>query len=123
MQEQKNAGVFMNLASPNDARLVGASSPEAAFGEVLEMLMEGDVMKMRPLKGGLELPAGKSVEHKLGSYHVMPLDLKLPLQKDTTIPLTLTFKDAKGVETKSELKVPVLQTAPGGAMGHSGHSK
>ena len=47
----------------------------------------------------------------------MLMDLKLPLQKDTTIPLTLVFKDAKGVETKKELKVPVSQTAPAGAAG------
>jgi copper(I)-binding protein len=51
----------------------------------------------------------------------MLMDLKLPLQKDTTIPLTLVFKDAKGVESKMELKVPVSQTAPGGGAGMGGH--
>ena len=119
VQSQKNAGVFMSLTSPTDAKLVGASSPVAALGEVHEMRLEGDVMKMRPLKGGLELSAGKTVELKPGSYHIMLMDLKTSLTKDTTIPLTLVFADAKGVETKTELTVPVKAMMHMGAMTHT----
>lgn len=119
LQAQKNAGVFMNLASPTDARLIGASSPVAAFGEVHEMKLEGDVMKMRQLKGGLELPAGKTVELKPGSYHIMLMELKTSLVKDTTVPVTLVFVDAKGVESKTELTVPVKAMTHMNAMAHS----
>ena len=107
VQGQKGAGVFMTLTSTVDTRLMSASSPVAAFGQVHEMRMEGDVMKMHALKEGLEIPAGKTVELKPGSYHVMLMDLKTPLLKETTIPVTLVFIDAKGVETKTELTVPV----------------
>jgi len=96
------------------------SSPVAGVAEVHEMKMEGDVMKMRALPS-LELPAGKKVEFKPGGYHVMLMDLKAPLAKDSTIPLTLLFKDAKGVESKLELKLPVATTAPGGAGGAAEH--
>jgi copper(I)-binding protein len=116
VQAQKNAGVFMRLASPTDTRLVGASSPVAAVGEVHEMRLEGDVMKMHALKGGLELPAGKTVELKPGSYHIMLMDLKTSLNKDTTIPLTLIFADTKGVESKTELIVPVKAMTHMGGM-------
>jgi len=90
------------------------------------MKMDAGVMKMNEVKGGLELPAGKAVELKPGGYHVMLMDLKEPLMKDSTVPVTLIFKDAKGVESKLELKVPVAATAPGGmakpaAMDHSMH--
>ena len=78
-------------------------------------------MKMRAVQGGLALPAGKPVELKPGSYHVMLMDLKVALQKDTTIPLTLVFKDAKGAETRTELKVPVSTTAPVTSGGQSEH--
>lgn len=115
VQGQKASGAFMTLTAPSAAKLVAVSSPVAGVAEVHEMKMEGDVMKMRALTNGLDLPAGKAVELKPGGYHVMLMDLKLPLQKDTTIPLTLVFKDAKGVETKKELKVPVSQVAPAGA--------
>jgi copper(I)-binding protein len=108
---QKGAGVFMTLTSPVGSRLISASSPIASFGQVHEMHMEGDVMKMRALKDGLEIPAGKTVELKPGSYHVMLMDLKTPLLKDTTIPVTLLFVDSKGVETKTELTVPVNSMA------------
>lgn len=121
VQGQKATGAFMKLTAKEGSRLVAASSSVAAVAEVHEMAMEGDVMKMRPV-AGVDLPAGKTVELKPGGYHVMLMDLKLPLQKDTTIPLTLTFKDAKGLETKTELRVPVQAMAPMGAghqkMGH-----
>ena len=75
------------------------------------MKMEGDIMKMRALPAGLLLPAGKTVELKPGGYHVMLMDLKAALPKDSTIPLTLVFKDAKGVESRLELKLPVAVSA------------
>ncbi|CAM8656420.1 COG2847 Copper(I)-binding protein [Comamonadaceae bacterium] len=124
VQGQKASGAFMTLTAQTPGRLVSVSSPVAGVAEVHEMKMEGDVMKMRALANGLELPAGKPVELKPGGYHVMLMDLKLPLQKDTTIPVTLVFKDAKGVETKKELKLPVSQTAPvvaAAAPAHGAH--
>ena len=115
---QMGTGAFMKLTAKDGAKLVGASSPAAGVTEVHEMKMEGDVMKMRAVPA-LDLPAGKAVELKPGGYHIMLLDLKAPLAKDTAVPLTLTFKDAKGVESKLELKVPVAARAPGnpGAAG------
>ena len=122
---QMATGVFMLVTARDGARLVGGSSPVAGVTQVHEMKMDGGVMKMAEVKGGLELPAGKTVELKPGGYHVMLMDLKEPLPKDTTVPLTLVFKDAKGVESKQELKVPVPMAAPGGkaapAMDHAMH--
>lgn len=118
VQGQKATGAFMTLTAKENTRLVGAVSPVAGVTEVHEMVMDGGVMKMRAVAGGLDLPAGKAVELKPGSYHVMLMDLKLFVQKDTTIPLTLTFKNAKGEESKTELKVPVSMAAPAGMMEH-----
>ncbi|QDL53005.1 copper chaperone PCu(A)C [Rhodoferax aquaticus] len=115
VQGQKASGAFMQLTAKDAGRLVRVSSPVAGVAEVHEMSMDGGVMKMRALDKGLELPAGKAVELKPGGYHIMLMDLKLPLLKDTTIPLTLVFKDAKGGETSKELKVPVSQVAPAGS--------
>ncbi len=114
---QKGTGAFMTLTSKDTLTLVGASSPAAGVTEIHEMKMEGDVMKMRALPKGLDLPAGKVVELKPGGYHVMLMDLKGPLAKETTLPLTLLFKDAKGVESRIELKLPVSTAAPGGKAG------
>ena len=120
VQGQKGTGAFMSLTAKDATQLVGISSPVAGVAEVHEMKMEGDVMKMRALPS-LELPAGKKVELKPGGYHVMLMDLKAPLAKDSTIPVTLLFKDAKGVESKLELKLPVGTAAPGAAAGAVEH--
>ena len=107
VQGQKATGAFMKITAKENMKLVSVSSPVAGVAEVHEMKMEGDVMKMRAVQGGLDLPAGKTVELSPGGYHVMMMDLKAALPKDSTVPLTLVFKDAKGVESKVDLKLPV----------------
>ena len=111
---QKGTGAFMRLTAPKGARLVRAESPAAGVTEVHEMKMEGDIMKMRAVPA-LDLPAGKTVELKPGGYHVMLLDLKAPLEKGGTVPMTLVFQDAQGAESALQLVLPVATTAPGGA--------
>ena len=118
---QKATGAFMKLTSKDGTKLVSVSTPAAGVSEVHEMKMDGDVMKMRAVQGGLYLPAGKAVELKPGGYHVMLMDLKAPLPKDSTVALTLVFKDAKGVETKQEVTLPVSTVAPMGTMNHGDH--
>ena len=117
---QKATGAFMTLTAKDGLKLVGGSSPAAGVTEIHEMKMEGDVMRMRALKDGLPLPAGQAVELKPGGYHVMLMDLKAPLPKDTSIPLTLVFKDASGVESRMEIKLPVAATSPGGKVDAKG---
>ena len=118
VQGQKATGAFMQITAPAASTLVSVSTPVAGVAEVHEMKMDGDVMRMRPLTKGLELPAGKAVQLQPGGYHLMLMELKLPLQKDTTIPLTLTLRDSKGVQSTQELRVPVLTAAPKGQVEH-----
>ena len=108
--QQKATGAFLKLQAAQDSKLVAATSPLTPVVEVHGMAMQDNVMKMRQVPS-IALPAGKTVELKPGGYHVMLMDLKGPLARDSTVPLTLVFKDAKGVESRIELKVPV-STAP-----------
>lgn len=114
---QKATGAFMRLTAKDGARLVRAESPAAGVTEVHEMKMEGDIMKMRAISV-LDLPAGRAVELKPGGYHVMLLDLKAPLAKGTSVPITLVFQDAKGAESRLDLAVPVGTGAPGESKAH-----
>ena len=111
VQGQTATGAFMKITAKEGTRLVSVASPVAGVAEVHEMKMDGGVMTMRAVTGGLELPVGKLVELKPGGFHVMLMDLKAALPKDSTVPMTLTFKDAMGVERKVELKVPVATAA------------
>ena len=109
---QKGTGAFMRITAKEGIKLVGATSPAAGVTEVHEMKMEGNVMRMRAIPA-LDLPAGQTVELKPGGYHVMLLDLKAALPKDTTVPITLTLRDARGAQQRLELAVPVLSAPPG----------
>ena len=122
VQGQKGTGAFMTLTAKDGTRLVGVSSPAAGVAEVHEMKLENDVMKMRAV-AGLDLPAGQAVSLKPGGYHVMLMDLKAPLQKDSTVPVILRFKDAKGVESSLNLVLPVSSTAPRSAEGQAADHK
>ena len=124
---QMATGAFMTLTAKEGTTLVGVASPMAGVAQVHEMKMDAGVMKMAEVKGGLVLPAGKAVELKPGGYHLMLMDLKAPLMKDSTVPVTLMFRDAKGTQSKLELTLPVAVTPPGGmakpaAMDHSMHN-
>ena len=125
VQGQQATGAFMQLTAQEDLRLIGVETPVAAQGEVHEMRMEGDVMRMRQIEG-LDLPKGKTVVLKPGSYHLMFQQLKAPLQDGSQVPVKLLFQDAKGAASSVELQVPVKRMAPpaGHAMpaGHAhGH--
>jgi copper(I)-binding protein len=111
VQGQSGSGAFMTLRATEPLTLVGASTPVAGVAAVHEMKMEGDVMRMHEA-GNLSVAPGKPLQMKPGGLHVMLMDLKAPLKPGTRIPLTLSFRTAKGEPRKLELSVPVGITAP-----------
>ena len=111
---QQGTTAFMKLTAQQPVQIVGVSTPVAGTADLHEMKREGDVMKMRPMSK-LDLPAGRAVELTPSGYHLMLQDLKQPLRSGTTVPLTLVLRDAKGVQSKLELKLPVATRAPGAA--------
>ncbi len=114
---QKATGAFMRLTASDDVRVVAARSPVAGVVEIHEMVMEGEVMKMRALPG-LDLPAGKEVELKPGGWHVMLIDLKGQVKEGDTVPLTLEVEGKDGKRETIEIAAPVrpLKTSTGGHM-------
>jgi hypothetical protein len=113
----------MKITAKENSKLLSVSSPVAGVAEIHEMKMEKDVMKMAALPS-LDLPAGKTVELKPGSYHVMLMDLKAPVEKGAKVPLMLRFQDAKGakfqVEMMLDTNVPNPSNPPAGG-GHKHH--
>jgi copper(I)-binding protein len=107
VSQQKATGAFMQLTSPEDARLVEVSTPVAGVVEIHEMKMEKEVMRMRAMPGGLELPAGKMVELKSGGYHIMLMDLKQQVAEGSSVPLTLVFEGKDKKRSSVEIKAPV----------------
>ncbi len=116
---QQATGAFLEITSKSGAALVGAASPAAAVTEIHEMKMDGGVMKMRAVTR-LELPAGKPVQLGPGGYHVMLLNLKQPLKKGDTVPLTLQVEgqDKKIEAIPVNAEVRDLTAAASPASGH-----
>ena len=114
VQGQKATGAFMTVTAKENSKLVAASTPVAGIVEIHEMKMDKDVMKMSALPNGLDLPAGKAVDLKPGGFHIMLMDLKLPLNKDVAVPLTLTFQDGAGKKSQQTVQVPVSTSPPAG---------
>lgn len=75
-------------------RLVSASVEIAKEAQIHEMAMEGDVMKMRQLKDGLEIPAGETVALEPGGFHLMFMGLSGAIKEGDVVPVTLTFEKA-----------------------------
>ena len=94
-------------------RLVSASSPAAERVETHTTMRDGDISRMREVKG-YEVPARGTLELKPAGSHLMLVNLKAPLREGTTVPLTLKFE--KAGEVKTELQVRPLV---GGEHQHS----
>ena len=81
-------------------RLVAVQSPASPEIQIHEMKMEGDVMKMRQLKDGLEIPAGGKIELKPGGYHLMFTEVKEPFKEGAAVKVMLKFEQAGEVEVQ-----------------------
>jgi copper(I)-binding protein len=111
---QKATGMFVQLTSAQGGKLVSGSSPVAGRVEIHEMAVVDGVMRMREISA-LELPAGKAVELKPGSYHLMLMDLKQPMKAGDIVPVTLVIEGADKKRETVELKAsvrPLGQTKP-----------
>jgi len=92
------SAVYLQLFSTaeNDDALVEVETSAAGIAEIHESVMDGDVMRMRPLEGGLPLPAGGEATLEPGGYHIMLMDLQTPLFDGNALSMTLIF--ASGAE-------------------------
>jgi copper(I)-binding protein len=117
---QKATGAFMKITAQEGTQLVAVQSTVAAVTEIHEMKMDKDVMRMAAVPA-LSLPAGKTVELKPGGYHVMLMDLKAPLNPNTSIGLVLSFRNAQGVQSQQSIQVPVQMPAAASGAGSMTH--
>ncbi|MCO4842874.1 MAG: copper chaperone PCu(A)C [Yoonia sp.] len=96
------AGGFLNVMNNGtvDDRLISAITAISKDTQIHEMAMDGDVMKMRELPGGLPVPAGQTVTLAPGGYHLMFMGLNGPLLEGETITVRLMFEVAGEVDVQ-----------------------
>jgi copper(I)-binding protein len=81
-------------------RLIGGASEVAARVEVHEMSLDGGVMKMREVAGGLAIKPGERRELKPGGHHLMLIGLKRPLKEGERFRVELKFEKAGAREVE-----------------------
>ena len=81
-------------------RLVSVQSASSPDIEIHEMKIEDDVMKMRQLKDGMEIPAGGKIELKPGGFHLMFMGVTEPFKEGDVVKVVLSFAKAGDVEVE-----------------------
>lgn len=109
-------GAFMTIRNSGDQvdRLIAARTPAAGKVEFHESVVDGDIIRMRPLSA-INLPARATVELRPGQgMHLMLINLTSRLQRDESFPMTLTFEKGGDVE----ISVRVTAITSGSAAHH-----
>ncbi len=91
-------------------RLVGASTPASRKVETHVTERDGEIMRMREVRG-YEIPAGGTFELKPGGPHLMFVDVRQPFREGESFPVTLRFERAG--EKKVDFRVGRGASAPG----------
>jgi len=114
---QKTAAGYMTISnkSAQPERLVGGSSEAAAKVQTHVSVKDGDIVRMREVKG-YDIPARGSFELKPNGSHLMLVDIKRPLKEGEKIPVLLKFE--KSGEIKVDFGVRPLGAS---ASGHPQH--
>ena len=90
--------------SNSDTKLIAVSSSIAKRIEIHQISVENDIMKMRPLKDGLIIPANAITYLKPGDFHLMFLGLKKQMIPMETHLINLTFKDLGTIAVQALVK-------------------
>jgi len=112
------AGGYMTISNTGSEpdRLIGGVLPQAGHFAVHEMKMDGNVMQMREVEGGLEIKPGQKIELNPSSgYHVMFMGLREPLKQGDTVKGQLRFEKAGSIDIEYRVEA-------GGAQGPHQHN-
>ncbi|MFB2567694.1 copper chaperone PCu(A)C [Rhizobium sp. IMFF44] len=87
-----------------DDKLTSVTSSAAGKVELHEMKMEGEIMKMREVKGGIAIPAGATVTLAPSTMHMMFRQVKTPFKQGGAVPVMLMFDKAGMID----INLPVV---------------
>lgn len=100
------SAMFGMVANSSDeaVKLTGGSAPDVGMVQVHEFVKDGNTEVMQEVPGGLEIPAGGSVELKPGSYHVMLMEVSADWKVGDEVPVTLNLSNGETVTVTAPVK-------------------
>ena len=94
-----------------------AETPRATRVELHEMSITDGIMRMRPIAGGIALPAGGEVRLAPGGLHLMLIGPKGGFEQGVRVPTTLVFERAGRITVELAVEAPGAR----GTGPHQGH--
>jgi copper(I)-binding protein len=88
-----------NMGTRED-KLIGAQTPMANATELHEMSVVDNIMRMRPIDGGIVIPPGAEVQLAPNGRHLMLIGPKEGFVQGARVPLTLVFERAGRVDVE-----------------------
>lgn len=89
-----------------DDVLISAESPVFGRAELHANEMADGVMRMRPVEGGIVIPAGETIYLEPSGLHLMLMGLGDRLVEGERFPLTLVFQNAGTIEVEAAIEAP-----------------
>ncbi len=101
--------LYLTIANTtaDDYTLTAVNVDFAAMTELHESMMQGDMMRMRELEGGIPAPAGERTALRPGGLHVMIMDAARALDAGDAVRVELVFTaaDGEGVTIETAARV------------------
>jgi periplasmic copper chaperone A len=99
------AAYFYISGGPKADRLMSVSSPVVIRTELHEsMAGHSGMTTMKPLEGGIEIPAGGFVEFKPGGKHAMMYNINPGIVPPRTLQMIFTFASGERITVDAEVK-------------------
>jgi hypothetical protein len=100
-----NSAAYMVLQNESDTpdALIAANTDVAETVELHTVVMEDNVMMMRPVEQ-IDIPASGETELRPGGFHVMLLGINQDLAEGDTVDLTLTFENAGDITVTAPVR-------------------
>ncbi len=108
------AAYFTLRGGPIENRLMNVSSPQVIRIELHDNVMQDGMMKMVPLAGGIDVPAGGDIAFSPGGKHAMLFDINPAIRPGDDVALEFSYANGRRISATAKA------LAPGDAGGH-GH--
>ena len=102
-REGTSVAYFTVHGGPTDDRLLDVISPVVIRTELHESMMSGNMSSMKPLTGGVAIPAGSVVEFKEGGKHLMMHYVNPGIVPGKFVPLHFTFASGNKLEINASV--------------------
>ena len=97
------ASYFNVFGGPKADRLLSVSSPVVIRTELHESMNQGGMMSMKPITGGIDIPAGGAVEFKPGGKHAMMFNVNPGIVPPRTLPMIFVFASGERIAVDAKV--------------------